>query len=129
MSSSVAEAVTKERLHSSGEDYLKSIFILEAQHGSVRSVEVAEYMNVSKASVNHAVSIEASQYQRTQHNGDQHLDGSIDVALTGIATDGTAVEGKHGRHGIDRGGLDASDSGLGGMGDLLDELLHEIFLL
>ena len=55
MSSSVAEAVTKERLHSSGEDYLKAIFILEAQHGSVRSVEVAEYMNVSKASVNHAV--------------------------------------------------------------------------
>ena len=47
MSSSVAEAVTKERLHSSGEDYLKAIFILEAQHGSVRSVEVAEYMNVS----------------------------------------------------------------------------------
>lgn len=46
MSSSVAEAVTKERLHSSGEDYLKAIFILEAQHGSVRSVEVAEYMNV-----------------------------------------------------------------------------------
>ena len=55
MSSSVAEAVTKERLHSSGEDYLKAIFILDARHGSVRSVEVAEYMNVSKASVNHAV--------------------------------------------------------------------------
>lgn len=31
------------------------LFILEAQHGSVCSVEVAEYMNVSKASVNHAV--------------------------------------------------------------------------
>ena len=57
MSSSVAEAVTKERLHSSGEDYLKAIFILEAQHGSVRSVEVAEYMNVSKASVSHAVAL------------------------------------------------------------------------
>lgn len=41
--------------NSSGEDYLKAIFILEARHGSVRSVEVAEYMNVSKASVNHAV--------------------------------------------------------------------------
>ena len=67
--------------------------------------------------------------RQTQHNGDQHLDGSVDVALTGIAADGTAVEGKHGRHGIDRCGLDASDSGLGGMGDLLDELLHEIFLL
>lgn len=52
MSSSVAEAAAKERLHSSGEDYLKAIFILEAQHSSVRSVEVAEYMNVSKASVN-----------------------------------------------------------------------------
>lgn len=51
MSSSVAEAAAKERLHSSGEDYLKAIFILEAQHGSVRSVEVAEYMNVSKAIV------------------------------------------------------------------------------
>lgn len=38
MSSSVAEAAAKERLHSSGEDYLKAIFILEAQHGSVRSV-------------------------------------------------------------------------------------------
>lgn len=36
-------------------EYLKAIFILEAQHGSVRSVEVAEYMNVSKASVNYAV--------------------------------------------------------------------------
>lgn len=55
MSSGVAEAAAKERLHSSGEYYLKAIFILEAQHGSVCSVEVAEYMNVSKASVNHAV--------------------------------------------------------------------------
>ena len=57
MSSSVAEADAKERLHSSGEDYLKAIFILEAQHSSVRSVEVAEYMNVSKASVSHAVAL------------------------------------------------------------------------
>lgn len=57
MSSSVAEAAAKERLHSSGEDYLKAIFILEAQHSSVRSVEVAEYMNVSKASVSHAVAL------------------------------------------------------------------------
>ena len=55
MSSSVAEAGRKKKKKNSGEDYLKSIFILEAQHGSVRSVEVAEYMNVSKASVNHAV--------------------------------------------------------------------------
>ena len=32
MSSIVAEAATKERLHSSGEDYLKAIFILEAEY-------------------------------------------------------------------------------------------------
>ena len=55
MSSSVAEAGNKKKPYFLGEDYLKAIFILEAQHGSVRSVEVAEYMNVSKASVNHAV--------------------------------------------------------------------------
>ena len=47
MSSGAAEAAAKQKLHSSGEDYLKAIFILEVQHSSVRSVEVAEYMNVS----------------------------------------------------------------------------------
>ena len=75
MSSSVAEAVTKERLHSSGEDYLKAIFILEAQHGSVRSVEVAEYMNVSKASVSHAVAL-------LKKNGFLKMNQGYDLVLT-----------------------------------------------
>lgn len=75
MSSSVAEAAAKERLHSSGEDYLKAIFILEAQHGSVRSVEVAEYMNVSKASVSHAVAL-------LKKNGFLKMNQNYDFVLT-----------------------------------------------
>lgn len=75
MSRSVAEAVTKERLHSSGEDYLKAIFILEAQHGSVRSVEVAEYMNVSKAIVSHAVAL-------LKKNGFLKMNQDYDFVLT-----------------------------------------------
>lgn len=75
MSSSVAEAAAKERLHSSGEDYLKAIFILEAQHGSVRSVEVAEYMNVSKASVSHAVAL-------LKKNGFLKMNQDYDFVLT-----------------------------------------------
>lgn len=76
MSSSVAEAAAKERLHSSGEDYLKAIFILEAQHGSVRSVEVAEYMNVSKASVNHAVRHTRNQAHYFEQSGCQLIQGA-----------------------------------------------------
>ena len=57
MSTGAADEAAKQKLHSSGEDYLKAIFILEAQYGSVRSVDVAEYMNVSKASVSHAVTL------------------------------------------------------------------------
>ena len=75
MPSSVAEAVTKERLHSSGEDYLKAIFILEAQHGSVRSVEVAEHMNVSKAIVSHAVAL-------LKKNGFLKMNQDYDFVLT-----------------------------------------------
>ena len=75
MSSSVAEAVTKDRLHSSGEDYLKAIFTLEAQHGSVRSVEVAEYMNVSKASVSHAGAL-------LKKNGFLKMNQDYDLVLT-----------------------------------------------
>lgn len=75
MSSGVAEAAAKERLHSSGEYYLKAIFILEAQHGSVRSVEVAEYMNVSKASVSHAVAL-------LKKNGFLKMNQGYDLVLT-----------------------------------------------
>ena len=36
------------RLHKSGEDYLEAILILEKKKGSVRSLDVAEQMNVKK---------------------------------------------------------------------------------
>ena len=45
------------KIHASGEDYLKTIFVLKKQQGMVRSVDVARYMNVSKPSVCNAVSL------------------------------------------------------------------------
>lgn len=57
MSGGVAEEAAMKELHSSREDYLEAIFVLEVRHGSVRSVDVAEHMNVSKASVCHAVAL------------------------------------------------------------------------
>mgnify|MGYP002799469341 FL=1 len=43
------------KLHASGEDYLEAILILHKQRGTVRSVDVARHMEVSKPSVSHAV--------------------------------------------------------------------------
>lgn len=45
------------KLHASGEDYLKTVFILQKEKGVVRSVDVAERMRVSKPSVSHAVKL------------------------------------------------------------------------
>lgn len=45
------------KLHSSGEDYLKTIFVLWKEKGYVRSMDVAERMGVSKPSVSHAVKL------------------------------------------------------------------------
>ncbi len=77
MSGGVAEAAAKQKLHSSGEDYLKTILILETQHGSVRSVDVAEYMNVSKASVSHAVTF-------LKKNGFLKVNRDYDLVLTDL---------------------------------------------
>lgn len=43
------------KLRSSGEDYLKAIYVLQKSKGFVRSVDVSDYMEVSKPSVSHAV--------------------------------------------------------------------------
>lgn len=45
------------KLHTSGEDYLKVILILQREKGHVRSFDVAERMGVSKPSVSHAVKL------------------------------------------------------------------------
>ena len=42
-------------IHASGEDYLKAIWILQAESKNVRSIDIARQMGVSKASVSHAV--------------------------------------------------------------------------
>lgn len=44
-------------LHTSGENYLKAIYILQKGKGIVRSVDVAEHLGVSKPSVSHAVKL------------------------------------------------------------------------
>ena len=43
------------KLHASGEDYLEAILVLQNQKGTVRSIDVARHMDVSKPSVSHAV--------------------------------------------------------------------------
>lgn len=45
------------KLHTSGEDYLKAIYIVQNDKGMVRSIDVAEQMGVSKPSVSHAVKL------------------------------------------------------------------------
>lgn len=44
-------------LKASGEMYLETIYILRQKQSSVRSVDIAEYMNFSKPSVSRAVGI------------------------------------------------------------------------
>lgn len=44
------------KIQISSEDYLKGIFVLENRQGNVRSVDLARYQRVSKASVSNAVS-------------------------------------------------------------------------
>lgn len=44
-------------LQESGEMYLETIFILSQQGGTVRSIDVGEYMGFSKPSVSRAVSL------------------------------------------------------------------------
>ena len=45
------------KLYTSGEDYLKAIYILQKGKGMVRSIDVAEQMGMSKPSVSHAVKL------------------------------------------------------------------------
>jgi Mn-dependent DtxR family transcriptional regulator len=45
------------KLHTSGEDYLKAIYVLQKENGSVRSLDVAGHMGVSKSSVSYAVKL------------------------------------------------------------------------
>ena len=43
------------KLQRAGEDYLKAVFLLQRKNGKVRSLDVAEYLNVTKPSVSVAI--------------------------------------------------------------------------
>lgn len=45
------------KLQESGENYLETILVLEKEKGSVRSIDVANHLDFTKASVSRAVSI------------------------------------------------------------------------
>ena len=45
----------RQKIYASGEDYLEAVLILQKKTGTVRSVDVARYLEVSKPSVCHAV--------------------------------------------------------------------------
>ena len=45
----------RQKIYASGEDYLEAVLILQKKKGTVRSVDVARYLEVSKPSVCHAV--------------------------------------------------------------------------
>lgn len=49
--------VIKMSLLESGENYLETILVLTERNGSVRSIDIAEEMNFTKASVSRAMSI------------------------------------------------------------------------
>ena len=45
------------KLHKAGEDYLETILVIEQEKGNVRSVDIAQHMNLSKPSVCRAISV------------------------------------------------------------------------
>lgn len=45
------------KLQESGENYLETILLLEEQYGTVRSIDVAEYLGFSRASICRAIGI------------------------------------------------------------------------
>ena len=49
-------------IHASGEDYLEAVLILQEQKGTVRSIDLAQYMDHSKASVSRAVKCLRKEY-------------------------------------------------------------------
>ena len=44
-------------LHKSGEDYLEAILVLQKKNGYVRSLDVAEYIGVTKPSISNATKL------------------------------------------------------------------------
>ena len=60
-------------LRESGEDYLESIYVLSERQGIVRSIDVAEYLGVTKASVSKAMATLESNGYVEMGKRDVHL--------------------------------------------------------
>lgn len=65
-------------LKESGEMYLESIYILYKKNNTVRSVDIAEYMNYSRASVSRAIGL-----LKNQGNIEMDKDGYISLTTEG----------------------------------------------
>ena len=62
------------KLHSSGEDYLEAVLMLQQRHGMVRSVDLARHMGYSKPSISHAVGVlRGGGFLTVDQNGFLHL--------------------------------------------------------
>jgi len=79
------------KLYRSGEDYLKTILILQEQNGSVRSLDVAEYMHVSKPSVSKAMKL-------LQEGGYLEMDPDKRLHLTALGK--TVAESVYEKHSV-----------------------------
>lgn len=69
--------VSPEKLNRAGEDYLKAILILQRKNGSVRSLDIAKLLDVSKPSVSVAVKL-------LREGGFLTMDSDKHICLTDI---------------------------------------------
>ncbi|HYE68268.1 MAG TPA: metal-dependent transcriptional regulator [Anaerovoracaceae bacterium] len=62
------------RIHESGENYLETILILQSKNGSVRSIDIANELDYTKASISRAMSILKKEgYITMEEGGSIHL--------------------------------------------------------
>ncbi len=63
------------KLHKSGEDYLEAILVLQKKNGYVRSLDMAEYVGVTKPSISNATKL-------LREGGFLTMDGNKMIHLT-----------------------------------------------
>ena len=68
------------KIHESAENYLETILVLSKQHAQVRSIDVAEYMGVSKPSVSRAIGL-------LRESGHVEMDQDGYLTLTDLGRD------------------------------------------
>ncbi len=78
-------------LHRAGEDFLKAVLILQSKNGSVRSVDIADMLHVSKASVSVSVKL-------LREGGFLTMDAEKQISLTDIGRE--VAEGVYEKHHI-----------------------------